>query len=118
MYCSFDILDDYMENTRIELAKQQADRCKAVGNERRLIILWIIAREELPVKEIAQRVGSSLQNVSQHLHLLKKAGIVTTRREGQIIYYQIADNEFARHCYALLQAPEANVSSIHFKTNL
>lgn len=107
-----------MDDTKIELAKKQAGLCKAVGNERRLIILWLIAQEELPVKEIAQRVGSSLQNVSQHLHLLKKAGIVTNRREGQIIYYQIADNEFARHCYALLQAPEANSSSSNFKTNL
>lgn len=94
-----------MEDSTIKLAKKQATLCKAVGNERRLVILWMIAQEELPVSEIAQRIGSSMQNVSQHLHLLKKAGIVDTRREGHTIYYQIADCEFTRQCYALLRHP-------------
>lgn len=95
-----------MEPSTIELAKKQAALCKAMGNEHRLVILWLIAKEELPVSEIAQRVGISIQNVSQHLHLLKRAGIVTTRRAGQTIYYQITDNEFKNNCPALLRAPE------------
>lgn len=95
-----------MEISTKELAKKQTSLCKAMGNENRLVILWIIMKEELPVSEIAQQVGLSIQNVSQHLHVLKKAGIVTTRRDGQTIYYQIADDEIRRNCPALLQAPE------------
>lgn len=105
-----------MGSSMLELAKRQAALCKAVGNDRRLEILWIIAREELPVSEIAQRIGSSMQNVSQHLKLLKKCGIVTTRRDGQTIYYQIVDSEFTRQCYALLHIPDSNVSSKNPKT--
>ncbi len=99
-----------MDNSTIELARKQATLCKAVGNERRLVILWMISKGELPVNEIAQRVGSSLQNVSQHLHLLKKCGLVTTRRDGQTIYYQMADNAFVQQCDALLNNPIADVT--------
>jgi DNA-binding transcriptional ArsR family regulator len=96
-----------MDATTLEIAEKQAAVCRAMGNARRLVILWMISREELSVTEIARRAGSSMQNVSQHLHLLKKAGIVCTRRHGQTIYYRTADNEFIRQCHALLQAPEA-----------
>jgi DNA-binding transcriptional ArsR family regulator len=89
------------DTNTVDLAQKQAALCRAVGNSRRLIILWMLYKEELSVNEIAQRVGSSLQNVSQHLSLLKKSGIVTTRRAGQTIYYQIVDHECLRGCPAL-----------------
>ena len=101
-----------MDAHTLEIARKQAILCKALGNERRLVILWLIAKEELPVNEIAQRIGSSMQNVSQHLKLLRQCGIVITRREGQTIYYQLADNEFVRQCYALLHIPEQTESPI------
>ncbi len=101
----------FMKPSTSELARKQASLCKAVGNDRRLEILWMIAGEELPVNEIAQRVGSSMQNVSQHLKLLRKCGIVTTRRDGQTIYYRLADNEFVRQCYALLHIPDSKIQT-------
>ena len=93
-----------MDTTTIDLATRQAALCRAVGNSRRLIILWMLSKEELSVNEIAERAGSSLQNVSQHLRLLKKSGLVITRRAGQTIFYQIADHECLRDCPALLRA--------------
>jgi DNA-binding transcriptional ArsR family regulator len=95
-----------VDSTITDLAKRQAALCRAVGNSRRLIILWMLSKEELSVNEIAERAGSSLQNISQHLRLLKNSGIVTTRRSGQTIYYQIADHECLRGCPALLKAPD------------
>ncbi len=95
-----------MDTTVIALAERQAALCRVVGNTRRLLILWLLSKDELPVNEIASRAGSTLQNVSQHLSLLKKAGIVISRRDGQTIYYQIADHECARSCPALLRAPD------------
>jgi DNA-binding transcriptional ArsR family regulator len=94
-----------MDTLVMESAEKQAALCKLFGNARRLLIVWIIAKEELPVNEIAARAGSSLQNVSQHLKLLKRFGIVTARRDGQTIYYQLADNECLQGCPALLRAP-------------
>jgi len=95
-----------MTTTASDLAKRQAALCRVIGNSRRLIILWMLSKEELSVNEIALRAGSSLQNISQHLSLLKKFGIVTARREGQTIYYQIADRQELRDCPALLGAPD------------
>jgi ArsR family transcriptional regulator len=56
---------------------------------------------------IADEVGTSLQNISQHLALLKEHGIVTARRDAQTIYYRIADNESLHNCPILLKAPIA-----------
>jgi len=95
-----------METTVIDLAESQAALCRVFGNSRRLLILWLLSKGELSVNEIAARAGSTLQNVSQHLGLLKKTGIVTTRRDGQTIYYQLADNEYIRDCPAMLRTPK------------
>jgi DNA-binding transcriptional ArsR family regulator len=95
-----------MDTTVIDLAEKQAAMCRVVGHSRRLLILWLLSKEELSVNEIAARAGSTLQNISQHLSLLKKTGIVVTRREGQTIYYRIADHECARSCPALLRPPD------------
>lgn len=95
-----------MEKTVIDLAEKQAALCRVMGNSRRLLILWFLSKGELSVHEIAARAGSTLQNVSQHLSLLKKAGVLTARREGQTIYYQISDDDYFKNCPALRQAPE------------
>jgi DNA-binding transcriptional ArsR family regulator len=97
-----------MDTTLIDLAEKQAALCRVFGNTRRLLILWLLSKEELSVNEIAARAGSTLQNISQHLSLLKKSGIVTTRRAGQTIYYQIADLECIKNCPALLRAPDTH----------
>jgi DNA-binding transcriptional ArsR family regulator len=89
-----------MDTTLFNLAEKQASLCRVIGNSRRLLILWELSKEELCVNEIAARVGTTLQNVSQHLGVLKKAGIVVTRRQGQIIFYQLADHECVRNCLA------------------
>ena len=94
-----------MNTTIFDLAKKQAALCRIIGNHRRLLILWQLSKGELSVNDISPRVGSTLQNVSQHLSLLKKAGIVVARREGQAIYYQIADLESVRDCPVLLRTP-------------
>jgi DNA-binding transcriptional ArsR family regulator len=100
-----------MDTTLLDLAEKQASLCKVMGNSRRLLILWLLSSGELPVNEIASRVGSTLQNVSQHLGLLKKSGIVEARREGQVIYYHIADHECLRNCPALLMNPKTSKRS-------
>lgn len=95
-----------------QLAEQQAEICRLFGNASRILILWSLVEGEMPVGEIARRVGTSLQNISQHLALLKEHDIVITRRDGQTIYYRIADLAWARGCPALIKAPRKN-SNVH-----
>jgi DNA-binding transcriptional ArsR family regulator len=88
-----------------ELAEKQAELCRVFGNASRILIVWSLSDRELPVSEIADEVGTSLQNISQHLAVLKVHGIVVARREGQTIYYRIAEVEWIRDCPVLMNAP-------------
>ncbi len=62
---------------------------KAMGNEQRLLILCQLVGHELSVGEL--QVGSALSQsaLSQHLAVLREAGVVQTRREGQSIFYSL-----------------------------
>lgn len=94
-----------MDKLVVESAEKQAALCRVLGSARRLIILWLISKNELSVNDIAERVGSSAQNISQHLSLLKKAGFVTARRDGQTIYYRLVDEDYLKQCPALQHSP-------------
>lgn len=85
------------------LAEKQADIYKVFGNATRLRILWALADRELSVSEIAAAAGTSLQNTSQHLHLMQDKGILTSRRESQTIFYRIADNEMMKRYLPFVQ---------------
>lgn len=67
---------------------------KALGSRPRASLLRLLASEngiEHSVGEIEQILGLSQSAVSQHLRILRKAGIVTTRRDRQSIYYSLSD---------------------------
>jgi len=91
------------------LALRQAGFCRVFSNARRVLILWVLAEKELSVGAIAEEVGSSIQNVSQHLGIMKAHNIVSSRREGQTIYYRIEREVLAENCFGLLQANESEV---------
>jgi ArsR family transcriptional regulator, virulence genes transcriptional regulator len=93
-----------MNDTVKKLAEKQAQLCKLFGNTSRILIVWCLSDRELPVSEIADEVGTSLQNISQHLSLLREHGIVCARRDGQTIYYRISDDEWVSDCLVLLKA--------------
>jgi len=95
-----------MDTEAMVLAEKQAELFRIFGNARRLYILRLLTEGEMSVNEIATHVGSSLQNVSQHLGLLRRYGFVSNRREGQTIYYQIATLECFKYCPALLKVSE------------
>src|SRR3989338_1516224 len=74
---------------------------KLLANEKRLEILNNIKHEEKRVEELVNILGVSKANVSQHLALLRHAGLVTTRREGLNVYYKIVDSEIVKPCVIL-----------------
>ena len=87
-----------------KLAEKQAEQCRLFGNASRILILWSLSNGELPVTEIADEVGTSLQNISQHLAVLKEHNIVSARRDGQTIYYSIAGNKWLKDCPILAKS--------------
>jgi len=78
--------------TRFEASAAEAAKLlRALGNERRLMILCQLTEGERSVGELLPRVGLSQSALSQHLAVLRDEGVVATRRDGQSIWYRIAD---------------------------
>ncbi|MHB8460866.1 MAG: ArsR/SmtB family transcription factor, partial [Candidatus Limnocylindrales bacterium] len=61
-----------------------------------------LAAGELSVSDLSVRVGCQVPNMSQHLAVLRSAGLVTTRRDGNTIYYRLADTRVLE-AYRLIQ---------------
>jgi DNA-binding transcriptional ArsR family regulator len=63
----------------------------ALANGRRAEIVELLAQSERSVESIADAIDQSVANTSHHLRTLARAGLLTTRRDGTHIYYQLAD---------------------------
>lgn len=76
---------------------------RALADPKRLCVLESLAEGELSVSELSTRVGCQVPNMSQHLAVLRSAGLVATRREGSTIYYRLSDPRVLE-AYQLLQS--------------
>jgi DNA-binding transcriptional ArsR family regulator len=84
-----------------ELIPQVAERFKALSDPVRLRLLSALMERERTVGELAELCAKRQPNVSQQLAALAHAGLVAGRREGQRVYYRIADPYIARICSAV-----------------
>ena len=86
-----------MSNANLDITDLQASAgeaaklLRALGNERRLMILCQLSEGEKSVGELLPAAGLSQSALSQHLAVLREEGVVATRREAQTIWYRIAD---------------------------
>jgi DNA-binding transcriptional ArsR family regulator len=87
-----------MRSDILKSAQSQAELCGVFGNPSRVLILWVLGERELSVGNIASAIECSLQNTSQHLHLMKGKGILTSRRDGNTIYYRVNYGERLAAC--------------------
>ncbi|MEQ9464504.1 MAG: metalloregulator ArsR/SmtB family transcription factor [Haliea sp.] len=74
-------------------AAEAALLLKQLANEKRLMILCALVEGERTVGALNAAVPLSQSALSQHLARLREAGLVTTRRDGQLIYYALAGVE-------------------------
>lgn len=88
-----------MSNPALDLEEMKANAArasrllKAIGNERRLLILCYLTQGERSVGELERLVGLSQSALSQHLSRLRTDNLVATRRQAQTIYYSLAGKE-------------------------
>ncbi len=75
-----------------------AEVCKTLSHAKRLEILSILRDEEMSVSEIVDTMRVPAANVSQHLAVLRKSGILATRRDGKNIYYRISNRKVIKAC--------------------
>src|SRR3954454_3450159 len=75
-----------------ELDRQRtANVGRALSDPKGLCVLETLATGERSVGELSRDVGCQVPNMSQHLAVLRSAGLVTTRREGTTVFYSLAD---------------------------
>lgn len=76
-----------------ENARRAAGLLKAMSNPSRLVILCQLAEGERSVGELEDEVGITQSGISQHLAVLRREHVVTTRREKQTVFYSLASED-------------------------
>jgi rhodanese-related sulfurtransferase len=79
--------------TKTALFDEFARAAKALASGRRIELLDVLANGDRTVEALADEVGLSVANTSQHLQILRQAGLVTGRREGTSVHYRLAAPE-------------------------
>ena len=95
---------DHGQNIDIVLKKlpsqedcaQVAETFKQISDGSRLRILWLLCHCEECVSNIAVAMDMSDPAVSHHLKLLRKSGLIVSRRDGKEVYYKLADTQQAQ----------------------
>jgi len=76
----------------------QSEVMKILASPRRLEILHLLAGEPKEVGRLAEEMGISQPNVSQHLAVMRAAGIVEAERDGREVRYRLADPDVIAAC--------------------
>ena len=96
-----------------ELLQRIAEVLKAMADPTRLKILHSLQQGERCVSNILEIVGGSQANVSKHLSVLKRAGLVESRRDGLNVFYQISDEGVFSICRNVCDSLELRVDREH-----
>jgi DNA-binding transcriptional ArsR family regulator len=86
-----------------QIFQLHADALKAMAHPKRLEIIHLLRDQQLCVTDIIEMLGLPQANLSQHLQILRDAHLVTTRKEGKHIYYQLAHANIVTACDAIRQ---------------
>jgi ArsR family transcriptional regulator, virulence genes transcriptional regulator len=79
-----------------------ASIARALSDPKRLCVVERLADGEQSVSELSREVGCQVPNMSQHLAVLRAAGLVASRREGSTVFYRLVDDRVL-DAYRLLQ---------------
>lgn len=89
-----------------------ADVAKALGNGRRVELVDVLAQGERHVEELADEIGQGVANTSHHLQVLAAAGLVSTRRVGNRIYYELASDDVEQLWAVLRSVTRAHLDDL------
>lgn len=92
-----------------ELFSHFAALGKTLGNEHRLELLEHLGQAEQSVEGLAERIGLSVANASQHLQVLRRHGLVVARRSGKQVFYRMAEGPIVEALAALRSLAEQNM---------
>ncbi|HLW92928.1 MAG TPA: metalloregulator ArsR/SmtB family transcription factor [Roseiarcus sp.] len=89
-----------------------AEVAKALAHGHRLEILELLAQGERSVEGLAERAGLSIANASQHLRLMRRAGLLASRRDGKRVLYGLSDPVVLDLMATLRRVAERNLAEV------
>lgn len=89
--------------------EKQVNICKAFANPIRLRILDLISLRPYAASELQQELSISKANLSQHMTILRAAGVITTNREGKQVYCTLAIPEVKEACHLIRNVLRAQI---------
>ena len=96
-----------------DLAELISRRFRALGEPLRVRILDLLRDQELSVNAIADQLGAGQQNVSKHLAVLVESGMLARRKDGNHVYYRIADEGVFALCEQVCGSLQAQLASLN-----
>ncbi len=99
-------------NVKKRLFAQLAIVGGAFSSPNRLELLEFLAQGERHVEALAAGAGLSVANTSQHLQRLKQAGLVASRKQGQHVYYSLADGTVIDIMAAMRRLAQTNLAEV------
>ena len=78
-------------DSQSEVYARHAEMCKVFSHPLRLLILNTLRDKEMSVSALADRLGVAIGNLSQHLNMMKHRRVLMTRKDGNIVYYRLAN---------------------------
>jgi rhodanese-related sulfurtransferase/biotin operon repressor len=99
-------------NPKRALYEQFAAVAKALGNPQRLELVEHLAQGPRSVDVLASKLGLPIANVSQHLQAMRRAGLVTSERDGKFVNYRLADESVLAAFAALRTVAERHSAEV------
>lgn len=87
-----------MDHLDMRVIERQAQICKALGNPKRLQIVYLLQTDEMTAGDLASALETTPANVSQHLAAMKQAGLVQNRREASNVIYWLTHPSILDAC--------------------
>ena len=97
---------------KLALLEEYALVARALGAPHRMMLLEQLAQGERGVEALADKVGLTVANCSQHLQQLRRAGLVTSRRAGKSVIYRLTDDKTLVLMDLLGQIARRNISVV------
>jgi ArsR family transcriptional regulator len=84
-------IKDTIMTLREEIFRLHAQICSGLADPNRILILYTLYEQPLNVSELAETIALPQPTVSRHLKVLRERSMVLSKREGQAVYYSLAD---------------------------
>ena len=95
-----------------QLVELIAERFRALSEPTRIKLLDRLREGTATVLELSELIGTTPQNVSKHLGVLQRVGIVARRKQGNFAYYRVIDEGVFSLCEAVCGSLEQQVESL------